>query len=105
MPKIRDTFKKPVERRSETVHIITAVPCTESQKDKLEAKFGHSKDGVEIDYTFLYEVDPSILAGVVIKTENNMFDASYKNKLSILKKEVSDQIELDRESGVEGHGY
>lgn len=105
MTKIRDTFKQPVERRSETVHIITAVPCTESQKDKLEEKFVQTKDGEVIDYTFLYEVDPSILAGVVIKTEDNMYDGSYKNKLSILKKEVSDQIEIDRKSGVEGHGY
>lgn len=103
MSSIRDTFKSPVQRRVEEIHIVTAVACTDQQKEKLEAKFLQVHQKENLDFVFVYEVDPNIFSGVILKTKNNSVDTSLKNKLTILKEEVLEQIELDQKSEVEAY--
>jgi ATP synthase F1 delta subunit len=65
-----------------TVKVSSAVPLTREEQaalhKKLEARFSQ-------DLEFRFEVEPSLLGGVVVRVGDKVIDGSVKGKLEALK--------------------
>ena len=76
----------------EDVTVITAVPLSEELRLRLNQK-------LEKDFSkhvlAKYEVDSSILGGVIIRTENSQTDASVSSRLESLRKMLASESVLD----------
>lgn len=64
------------------VRVVSAAPLSEEQKERLEEKLcsAHKRD---IEAT--YSVDPSIIGGLVVETEDKIYDGSLKGRLRSVK--------------------
>lgn len=67
--------------------VTSAVPLKEKQKAELEKKLLASTEYVELEMD--YQVDASILGGLVIRIGDRVVDSSIKTRLYELKKELS----------------
>jgi F-type H+-transporting ATPase subunit delta len=86
--RIRTEFETLWERehRMLPVHLISAVELDKSVVDKLKAQIGEQVDR-EIELSS--DVDPDILGGIVLRVGNVVLDASIKNRLEQLRKQVA----------------
>ena len=66
------------------VRIISADSLAPAEREKLEAAW-NQKHGVEA--SFVYEVDPTLIGGIRIEDNGNLYDASVKGQLSKLRKQ------------------
>jgi ATP synthase F1 delta subunit len=74
------------ERRLLPVHVTSAVKLDDSLVDSIGQKIGEQVDRtIEVSS----EVDPDILGGVVLRVGNVILDASIKNRLEQLRKQVA----------------
>jgi F-type H+-transporting ATPase subunit delta len=74
------------ERRLLPVHVTSAIELDRSVVDSLGKRIGEQVDRqVEVSS----EVDPDILGGVVLRVGNVILDASIKNRLEQLRKQVA----------------
>ena len=74
------------ERRLLPVHVITAIELDKSIIEDLGKRIGEQVDRtIELES----EVDPDILGGVVLRVGNVVLDASIKNRLEQLRKQVA----------------
>ena len=62
--------------------VTTAVPLSDKEKEKLTASL-EARYGVSVD--IVCNVDPSILGGMIIKTEDSVIDGSLKTKIREIK--------------------
>ena len=73
----------------EKITVITAVPMSDSLKEKLVSK-------LEKEYSKKvlpdYKIDKEILGGIVIRTENSQTDASVRSRLDTIKAQLSSAI-------------
>lgn len=71
----------------EKITVVTAVPLSDSLKEKLIAKLEkeYSKKIVPE-----YRVDKKILGGIVIRTENSQTDASVRSRLDAIRAQICD---------------
>ena len=89
-PQIVEYFKNYANRAEGIAEI--KIKTAETIKDELTEKikkivpeiFGQSFKKISVKK----EVDPSLLGGFVLETEDKIFDASVKNKLKLLKKSI-----------------
>jgi len=69
-----------------TVKVSSAVPLTKEEqaalREKLEARFGQN---LALDF----EVEPSLLGGVVVRVGDQIVDGSAKSKLEALKQTLA----------------
>jgi ATP synthase F1 delta subunit len=69
-----------------TVKVSSAVPLTREEqtalRDKLEARFTQ-------DFNVNFEVEPSLLGGVVVRVGDQVLDGSMKGKLEALKQTLA----------------
>jgi len=65
-----------------SVKVISATPLSDEQKAALSARL-EKVNKKEIDAT--YVVDPSIIGGLIIETEDKIYDGSLKGSLSSVK--------------------
>jgi ATP synthase F1 delta subunit len=73
-------------RRLLPVHVTSAVELDRSVVDSIGERIGSEVDRkVEISS----EVDPEILGGIVLRVGNVILDASIKNRLEQLRKQVA----------------
>lgn len=73
------------------VKITTAVPMSESQMDALKRKLEASSIGFEhVEVTTI--IDPEILGGYIVELDDNIYDASIRQKLAALKKEFKGNL-------------
>jgi len=85
---IADEFETLAARRSQYLlaHVRSAVPLTDSERKQLEERltrrFG---DNLEAEY----EVDPSLLGGVVVRVGDEVIDGSLAGKLSALRERLA----------------
>ena len=66
-------------------HVTTAVPLTESEKQRLTGRL-RAKTGKTI--ALEEKVDPSILGGMIVVLKDQIIDGSVKHHLSLLKEEL-----------------
>ncbi|MGO9819444.1 MAG: ATP synthase F1 subunit delta [Solirubrobacteraceae bacterium] len=74
------------ERRLLPVHVTSAVGLDESLVESLGQRIGQQ---VDREVQMSSEVDPDILGGVVLRVGNVVLDASIKNRLEQLRKQVA----------------
>jgi len=81
-------FYKEMENAKEgiiNVTVVSAVDFPENLKNnlvqKLQTKFNKNINAV-------YSTDSSIIAGLIIKTEDSIIDVSYKTKFEEMKKQL-----------------
>jgi F-type H+-transporting ATPase subunit delta len=74
------------ENKLLAVHVTSAVPLEESVVSSLGARIGEQVDRkIELSST----VDPEILGGIVLRVGNLILDASVRNRLNQLRKQVA----------------
>ena len=73
-------------KKISTVHLTTAFEMTDSQLEEVKKKLLASAVTAE-SIEFITKVDPSIIGGFIAKIGDNLYDASVKHKLALLKKE------------------
>jgi len=68
------------------VRISSAVPLTDDEqtalREKLEARFSHDLD-------VRFDVEPSLLGGVVVRAGDQVIDGSVKGKLDALAQTIT----------------
>jgi F-type H+-transporting ATPase subunit delta len=74
------------ERRRLPVHVTSAIELDQSVIDSLVKQIGEQ---VDRQVVLSSEVDPDILGGVVLRVGNVILDASIKNRLEQLRKQVA----------------
>jgi F-type H+-transporting ATPase subunit delta len=74
------------ERRLLPVHLTSAVGLDQSLVESLGRRIGQQ---VDREVQVSSEVDPDILGGVVLRVGNVVLDASIKNRLEQLRKQVA----------------
>jgi ATP synthase F1 delta subunit len=69
-----------------TARVSSAVPLTKEEqaalREKLEARFSQ-------DLNLRFEVEPSLLGGVVVRVGDKVMDGSVKGKLEALKQTLA----------------
>jgi len=75
-----------VNSKKEIVKLITPLPMTESQKNKVKSKL--SRIGDINQMVFQEEVDPSLLGGIVIIFGEMLIDCSLKTQLEKMKEGI-----------------
>jgi len=75
-----------VNSKKEIVKLITPLPMTEAQKNKVKSKL--SRIGDINQMVFQEEVDPSLLGGIVIIFGEMLIDCSLKTQLEKMKEGI-----------------
>ena len=70
-----------------TAYVTSAVKLNEIQKSNIVDKLLATTDYVEFEMN--YEVDPSLIGGMVIRIKDRVVDSSIKTKLATLSSELS----------------
>ncbi len=81
---IEDFFSKvPAEARSMngSVRVISAMPLTETEQERVRQETGAE--------TLDFRVDPSILGGLIIRSEERVVDGSVRNNLNELAEQIT----------------
>lgn len=88
MELIVDEFEKLYDYKNRTIlaKVTTAVPLTDVQKERLAVSFAKKMDGKKV--MFEEVVDSTILGGVIIEAEHQIFDGSIRLNLETLKKQI-----------------
>ena len=84
---IVDDFNELYLRYSNTVrvNVASAVELANEQKDELAAKLINMMGK---DVILQYEIDKSLIGGLLIKLEDKVIDTTVKGKLELLKSEL-----------------
>jgi F-type H+-transporting ATPase subunit b len=70
-----------VENLGDEIEVISALPLTDAEKNKIKDVTGASK--IE------YKVNPDLLGGLVLRAGNRMVDGSVRSNLNALRSELS----------------
>ena len=84
---IIEAFNKMLDKMNNLaqVEVTGAIELDEDSKEKIENKI---KEKLNKEINITYNVDNSIIAGLIYKTEDDVLDTSLKYKLEELKKEL-----------------
>ena len=66
--------------------VTSATALTDEQKQKVEAKLLASTNYVE--FIMDYQIDPSIIGGLIIRIGDRIVDSSIKSKIDLMKKDL-----------------
>lgn len=69
-----------------TAYVTSAVSLTQEQKEAVEKRLLELTDFVS--YDMIYEIDPSIIGGLIIRIGDKVVDSSIKTKLETISKEL-----------------
>lgn len=70
-----------------TAYITSAMELSLAQKDSIRRKLMETTDYVQFE--LIYDIDPSLIGGVVIRIGDRVVDGSVKSKLARLTSELS----------------
>ncbi len=73
-------------RGIEPADVVTAVPLDEDEKKKLEERLG-AIIGKKV--VVKPEVDPTVIGGIIARVGGKLLDASTRNRLEALKKQIA----------------
>ena len=85
---ILESYSKDVDKQKniQKVSVISAIELDEELKSKLINKLAQKLNkNIELET----QLDKDIIAGLVIKTEDNVIDMSLKHKFEEMKKEIA----------------
>ncbi len=84
---IQKEFHRLYEKKAgmQEVKVVTAVPLTKSNQDKLIQTL---KKKLQCDVRLVTETQPEILGGMTITFDGTQIDASYKTRLEALKQKL-----------------
>lgn len=87
---IVNEFEKIYDHKNRTLvaKVITAIPLTDEQKERLAQALAKRLDVKKVLFNELINED--ILGGVIIETENQVFDGSIRFNLEALRKQIVD---------------
>jgi len=68
------------------IKIITAVPLSDEHADRIEEIFAAKHPDEDVD--FVYEVNPSVLGGILIMDNGLLYDGTIKNDLEKLRRKL-----------------
>ena len=90
LPEIVDAFITQYKsiKHITTVKVTSATELTAAQVADIKSKLLAS-DSTDQDVDLQMQVDPSIIGGFVLEYDGNVYDASVKHKLSLLRKEFN----------------
>ncbi len=90
-PEMADEFMKLYRRENgiEIVNVITAAEPDEDRMDKLKAKL-EAKLGKRVILNV--SVDPTILGGIIVRTESSQLDASVKTRLDNIENQIKSAV-------------
>lgn len=74
-------IKQVLNQQEDAVHVVTARQVTNELKSLIENKFGK-------DLKYIYQTDPELLGGIVIRYKDKLYDNSIKSKLQSLVKSI-----------------
>lgn len=85
---IVNEFEKIYDYHNRTVvaKVTTAIPLTEDQKQRLSDTFAKKMKAKKVIFNEI--VEPEILGGVIIETENRVIDGSVRFNLEKLKQQI-----------------
>lgn len=66
--------------------VVTAIPLQNQQKMQIEAKLLETTSFVKMEMN--YQVDPSIIGGMIIRIGDRVVDSSIVTKMNLLQKEL-----------------
>jgi F-type H+-transporting ATPase subunit delta len=78
------------------VHVISAVPLDDGQRDKLRTRI---RNVFEQDPVLVEDVDPELIGGVVIRVGDWQFDGSLKNQINRLKNQMLERSSHEIQGG------
>ena len=78
-----------------TAYVTTAAPLSDAQKEKVVNKLLATTRYVEFEMN--YQVDTSIIGGMIIRIGDRVVDSSIRSKLDSLKKDL-EQIQLSEQT-------
>lgn len=70
---------------TERVSVISATPLSDDDRARIEKSFGRKHNG---DVTFVYEVDSTLLGGLLIIDGNDFYDATIAGRLAKVKRNL-----------------
>ncbi len=70
-----------------TAYISSAMELSLAQKDSIRRKLLDTTDYVQFD--LIYDIDPSLIGGIVIRIGDRVVDGSVKSRLARLTSELS----------------
>jgi F-type H+-transporting ATPase subunit delta len=87
LPTIAKAYERRLMEEAEIfiATMVTAVPADATIKEKVLKKLEKT---FQQKISIKERVDPSIIGGIMIMTDNQMMDASVKNRLTFLKEEL-----------------
>lgn len=90
-PEMADEFMRIYRRENgiEIVNVVSAVPMSSVQVDKLKAKLESMLDKTVIINA---SVDAGILGGIIVRTESSQMDASVKSRLDDIGKQIKSSV-------------
>jgi len=90
-PEMADEFMKLYRKENgiEVVSVITAIELSDLQSEKLKEKL-ESVIGKKVILN--QHVQPDILGGIIVRTENSQIDASVKTKLEEMGKQIKSAV-------------
>ena len=69
------------------LHVISAIPLKEEQKEKIQQKALASSDYEALETT--YEIDESIIGGLILRMDDRIVDNTVRTKLSAMGRHLS----------------
>ena len=69
-----------------TAYVTSAVPLSEAQKEKIEARLLELTDNVA--YDIHYSTDANLIGGMVIRIGDKVADSSIKTKLEMMTRDL-----------------
>lgn len=70
-----------------TVYVTTPMELSQSEKDMIHSRLLNTTDYVSLEMN--YDIDPSLIGGMVVRIGDRICDSSIKTKLSAIHKELS----------------
>jgi F-type H+-transporting ATPase subunit delta len=78
------------------VHVISAVPLDDGQRDKLRTRI---RTVFEQEPVLVEDVDPDLIGGVTVRVGDWMFDGSVKNQINRLKTQLLERSSHEIQGG------
>ena len=73
----------------ELVSVITAVPLSDDMREKLKLRL---EEKLSKKVILSATVDPSIMGGIIVRTENSQMDSSVKTRLDDVEKQIKSAV-------------
>jgi len=98
LPQIVESFNKQyrIYKGIEIINITTAEPITDSLKDDITRQFQEHPKFAGKTVTMESKVDPGIIGGFIVEMESELYDASIRHDLALIKKQFVENMYVSK---------